>query len=103
MIGGYILYKKWLQIIIKSALFQGIEEEQLNIILQCIRPRIVKYNKDEFIALAGDDFKEIGLVLSGEAMIVKENAVGNRVIISMIKPGELLGNGGFFRQIKMAL
>jgi len=96
VLGGYILYKKWLKIILKSPLFQGIEEDQLNTILQCIKPRIVDYNKDEFIALAGDDFKEIGLVLSGEAMIVKENAVGNRIIISMVKPGELFGEMAAF-------
>ena len=32
------------------------------------------------LLLSGDDFKEIGLILAGEAMIVKEDAAGNRVI-----------------------
>ena len=73
-----------------------MDEEQLNIMLECIKPRIVKYNKDEFIALAEDDFKGVGLVLSGEAMIVKENAAGNRVIISFVKSGDLFGEMAAF-------
>lgn len=85
------MYKEWLQVISKSSLFQGIEEEQLNNMLECIRPRIVKYNKDDFIAVAGYDFQGMGLVLSGQAMILKENAAGNRVIISLVKSGELFG------------
>ena len=85
------MYRKWLQIMLESPLFAGMDEEQLNIMLECIKPRVIKYNKDEFIALAGSDFIGVGLILSGEAMIVKENAAGNRVIISMIKSGELFG------------
>lgn len=90
------MYKEWLKVILKSPLFQGMEEEQLNAMLECISARIVKYSKDEFIALAGDDFKEIGLILAGEAMIVKEDAAGNRVIISMLKPGDLFGEMAAF-------
>lgn len=85
------MYRQWLQILLKNPLFQGMEKEQLNTMLECIKPRVLKYNKDEIIALGGNDFLGVGLVLSGEAMIVKENVVGNRVIISLIKPGELFG------------
>ncbi len=85
------MYKQWLNIMLKSPLFYGMDERQLNIMLECIKPRVIKYNKDEFIALAGSNFIGIGIILSGEAMVVKENAAGNRVIISLLKAGELFG------------
>lgn len=94
--GVYDLYREWLHIFLKSPLFYGIDEDQLNILLECIRPRVFKYNKDELIALAGSDFQGVGFLLSGEAMIVKENAAGNRVIISIIKSGELFGEMAAF-------
>lgn len=92
------MYSEWLHIMLKSSLFDGIDEKELNIMLECINPRVVKYNKDEFIALAGGDFVGFGLVLTGRALVVKENAAGNRIIISVIKDGELFGEMIAFSQ-----
>ncbi|NLI61654.1 MAG: Crp/Fnr family transcriptional regulator [Clostridiales bacterium] len=90
------MYSKWLQVLVKCPLFEGMDMDQLNSMLECIKPRVLKYNKDEFIALAGNDFKGVGIILSGEAIIVKENVAGNRVIISMIESGEIFGEMAAF-------
>lgn len=85
------MYEKWLGTINKCNLFQGIAAEGLQAMLECMKPRLGKYGKGENITLEGDKFEGIGVMLSGEAAVTKENAAGNRVIIAMIGPSDMFG------------
>lgn len=77
--------------LMKTPLFNGIQKEELAAFLICLNPRIQEYDKNAYVALEGDAFTGIGCVLSGEVAILKENAAGDRIIMSVLKPGSLFG------------
>ena len=80
----------------KTPLFAGIEPKDLSALLTCLNPRTRQYKKQETIALEGSSFEGIGCVLSGEVSILKENAAGDRVIMSILPPGSLFGEMAAF-------
>ncbi len=45
-------------------------------------------------------FTELGVILSGEAAVTKETAAGNRVIMTVVGPGELFGEIAAFSENK---
>ncbi|QOR36980.1 Crp/Fnr family transcriptional regulator [Clostridium sp. 'deep sea'] len=59
--------------------------------VSCLKPRIEHFKKYDFITMAGDTFKELGIILKGEAIVIKENAAGNRVIMMTLKPSDMFG------------
>jgi len=78
-------------VLTKSPLFDGIAGEQLESLLNCLRPRIEMYKRNDLITIAGDRFDSMGILLEGEATVNKENALGNRVMVAMLKPGDMFG------------
>ena len=95
------MIKKYLDIIKESPLFYGIKEEEIVCMLQCLTPKISSFNKNECIVYSGESIDRFGIVLEGEATILKENAEGNRVIISVVKKGDLFGEMLVFSSRKM--
>lgn len=75
----------------EAILFDGIDVNDLSVMMGCLKPRICEYKKDEYIALAGDKFESVGILLTGEAAIIKENAEGNRVVMAILQPGDMFG------------
>lgn len=80
-----------LKILHASSLFQGFTQADLTYLLDCLKPKISAYEKYQFIAAAGDVFESIGILLSGEAAVYRENAAGDRVMITPLVPGDLFG------------
>jgi CRP-like cAMP-binding protein len=68
------MYDKWLSSYSKSPLFRNIKDRDLVVMLECLRPKLVEYKKDKYIAVEGDEYDGIGILLSGEAVVSKENA-----------------------------
>lgn len=75
----------------KTPLFGGIGREDLVSFLICLNPKIQEYAKNEIIALEGREFGGIGCVLSGEVAVSKENAAGDRIVMSVLRSGSLFG------------
>lgn len=75
----------------KSNLFNCIEQEELMELCTCIDAKVKTYGRGEFIACAGDEMKNIGIVLSGQAQIIKEDIFGNRAILNTLKQGDVFG------------
>lgn len=88
--------QKYLNIISSSELFQNIPKSELGIMLDCLNPQIRSYQRNECIALAGSEFLAIGIVLSGNVTVLKENVAGNRVILSVLDPGDMFGEMAAF-------
>lgn len=88
--------QNWVEVLTKCALFQGIETDELGVMIQCLKPKMSSYKRNEIIATAGDKFNGIGFILSGEAVVAKENAAGNRVVLTMLKPGDMFGEMAAF-------
>ena len=90
------MYLKWIEAIKKSGLFRDINNEELNVMLECLRPRICSYKRNELITVEGERFEGVGILLSGNASVTRENAAGNRIIITMLKPGSMFGEMAAF-------
>ncbi|MGI6712435.1 MAG: Crp/Fnr family transcriptional regulator [Bacillota bacterium] len=90
------MYEKWQKILGVCSLFQGVDPNEMPNILGCLRPRIESYKKNELVTIEGDIFTGIGVVLSGEMIVTKENVAGNRVIMEIISPGEMFGEMSAF-------
>lgn len=81
----------YLDIIGKSALFKGIEPQNMENMLKCLNPLIRHYKRNDMITLAGEPFTGIGLLLEGEASVSKESPSGNRVVLNLIHSGDMFG------------
>lgn len=71
-----------IKILSKSALFHGVAEENLGQLLQCLGARERSYRKGDILLLAGTRPTEIGIIVEGEAQITREDADGERAILS---------------------
>ena len=69
-------------IIAKSKLFEGISEENIITLLNCLDYSIKKYHKNQFILKQGDFFDSIGLILSGNVIVTKDDYMGNQNVLS---------------------
>lgn len=85
------MIEAYIDIIKESPLFYGIKSDEIISMLHCITPKIQSYNKNECIVDSGDTIDRFGIVLEGEAIIVKESVDGNRVIIAVVEKGDLFG------------
>lgn len=79
----------YLTLLKKTCLFSGIKDEDISTMLNCLSARIASYQKEEFILHTGDLVNQVGMVLSGSVLIIKEDFWGNRSILSEISPGSL--------------
>ncbi len=85
------LYSKYQSILLKSMLFKNIEAGDLNVMLSCLKPKIVSFKRNDFLAIEGEYFDGLGIVLAGSVAIVKENAAGNRVIMDILSTSNMFG------------
>ena len=92
---------KWIDTIEKSKLFSGIYREEAKLMLKCLTPRIVHVKKGEFTGFSGENIEELGVLLEGSLSIMKENIDGGRIIIDIVKPGELFGEIAVFTEKKL--
>lgn len=85
------MYKKWSNILSHTVLFNNIDSDSINTMLNCLKPKVYEYQKNEYITLEDDIFEGLGIVLIGEANITKENALGNRILMDQLKQGDIFG------------
>ena len=85
------MYRKWTEILNSSILFRGISPESLNIMLECLKPRIQRCKQREIVALYGTPFQGIGIVAGGSVALTKETYSGNRIILDILNAGAIFG------------
>lgn len=83
--------KKYLAIIKKCALFENVEDENLIAILGCLGAKITQYKKNETIMKERTPARQIGIVLTGEVQIVRNDYYGNRSIVTNVEPAQIFG------------
>lgn len=89
---------KWIKILSQSPLFQGIGQDELTRMFDCLKPKVNHYPKGEYIGISGEIFLGIGVVLAGKLVVVKENAAGNRIIMTQLGPGGMAGEMAAFSE-----
>ena len=84
------------EILKKTSLFKRMSDEDMKSVLSCLAPGFTSYKKNELISVSGDGLDSIGILLKGEASVVKEDAAGRSVIMTFLKPGDLFGEMAAF-------
>jgi len=85
------MFEQYSEIFLQIVLFQGIELKNIKTMLDCLKPKYSCYNKNEYVINFGDNFYSIGIMLKGEAIVIRENAAGNRTIMTYLKQGDIFG------------
>ena len=80
-----------IEVLMRNALFKGIDAVEIRTMLNCLNPRRVQYDKNENVANSGDPFNGLGIVIDGEIVVSKENAAGNRMILTVLRKGDMFG------------
>lgn len=86
----------YFNVLMRNKLFEGISGPDLNSMLDCLNPRLCDYDRNDYIAFAGEKSESIGIVVQGSAAVLKEDADGNRVIMALLKPGDMFGEMAVF-------
>ena len=81
----------------KTVLFKGCTDEEIKHMLICLKNKIKKFDKDEYIYNVGeivtDDVGEIVtdacLILSGSVQIENVDVVGNKSILGVVRQGDI--------------
>lgn len=85
------MIEEYIDIIKESPLFYSLKTDEIITMLNCLSPKVNSYSKNQCIVNAGETIDRFGIVLDGEVVILKENADGNRVIMSVVKKGDMFG------------
>ena len=72
-----------------TRLFRGIDTAQLQPLLQCLGAVRKRYARGETILAAGAPTEQLGMVLSGMAMIGHDDIWGNHSLLGHVTPGEV--------------
>lgn len=78
----------YLKILENHPLFNGINNHMEQILSE-LNYKIRRYERDEYIILTGDAITSFGILLTGEARILREDIMGNCVIIADLQKGEI--------------
>jgi len=81
-----------------SLLFSDIDRKDIIQMITCLNPKEESFSRGEFIAQAGEPMKGLGLLLQGSVSVLKENVDGSRIIMNILKPGELFGEMAVFSE-----
>ena len=77
----------------KSVLFWDIKEEDLERVISCFDVKLSRYDRDEFVIHQGERAKGVGLVVSGQLHIIREDFLGNREILTEVGAGDIFDEG----------
>jgi len=84
---------------LNSPIFAGMSEDDITSVLECLSASEKRYPKKAYIWHAGDSPDYIGLVVEGQVNIIKEDFVGNRIVIANIMPSHVFGESYFIAKV----
>lgn len=70
-------------------LFASMSKEDIEILFSCFHFHTRKFQKDEYIIMEGDPIQQVGLILSGEILMEKEDYYGNNYFFMELRKWEL--------------
>lgn len=83
--------KNLVNVLAATPLFAGIASDVLAVMLGCLQPKLSTHSKNSFIAVEGEPFSGLGILLAGEAAVVKENVAGSRSVLTVLGQGDMFG------------
>jgi CRP/FNR family transcriptional regulator, dissimilatory nitrate respiration regulator len=85
------MLQDWIEELKLSVLFNGIDNQSLNMMLDCLNPKIRRCKQREIIVSYGEMFQGIGVIASGKVALTKETYSGNRIIMGIFNTGDIFG------------
>jgi CRP-like cAMP-binding protein len=73
------------------SLFEGIRCPELESMLGCLSAKISVYKKGDFMLTAGSPLRHVGAMMSGHAVVSRDDILGNRAVLSVLSPPQLFG------------
>ena len=73
----------------KTVLFKGCTDEEIKHMLICLKNKIKKFDKDEYIYNVGEIVTDVCLILSGSVQIGNVDVVGNKSILGVVRQGDI--------------
>lgn len=81
--------EKYFDVLESVSLFNAINKNELESMLRCLDTQIIHVKKNEVVLLAGNCPKHVGIVLSGQLHIVKDDYEGNHTLVAAVTSGEI--------------
>ena len=73
------------------ALFYDITDQEVEAVIQCFRMRRCRFHPGQIICTYGESAGEVGVLVSGEAELVRLDYAGNRTILERLETGGVFG------------
>lgn len=84
----------------RNTLFSEVKPSEIKTIIVCLAGRVLPFKKGEYVLSLGDAVTKIGIVLSGNLHIIKEDFDGNVNIIASIGSCEVFAEALAFSGVK---
>jgi CRP-like cAMP-binding protein len=81
--------RKYPEVLRACPLFAGIDESELQALLDCLSASKRHFAKGSFVFMTGENVTAVGVVLSGSVHVLQEDFWGNRTILAHVGPGGL--------------
>lgn len=81
--------KKFDDVLRAVSLFKTISSDELSSMLDCLQARAVACRKGERILEAGNRPESVGIVLSGQFQIVRDDMDGNRTLLAVLAESDV--------------
>ena len=75
----------------KCALFDGINEEEITMLLECAHADVRKYGLGDTVTDFDGKRHEVGVVIAGEVELERIDYNGNRTVLEIIGEGDMFG------------
>ncbi len=82
---------RYLQDMKGAPLFHNIAEETLEPVLSCLNGHVRTYEKGEYISLAYEEVKNVGMVLKGTVQMIQEDVWGRKTLLMLLSKHEIFG------------
>lgn len=82
----------------QCSLFQGIHQEQIVKISNTLVCDLQQFKRNSLIAMEGDDYRQISVILTGNVSIIKIYGSGKSLTITTLGPGDIFGELIVFTQ-----
>ncbi len=83
------MMREYLEVLKQTPLFSGIGDEDLLRMLGCLRAKVEHFDKKYTVFAEGSPARLIGIVLSGEVHVVRDDYYGNRSLLNRVGTAEL--------------
>ncbi|HHV38955.1 MAG TPA: Crp/Fnr family transcriptional regulator [Tepidimicrobium sp.] len=88
--------KKYISLLAQCVLFNKLNEEEIDYVLDKIAYNIMEYQKNELIAIEGEYCHSLGIILSGRIEIQKVFPSGQTMTINIFREGNIFGESLVF-------